>query len=237
MSQRKPWFLSLVRRYVHRRLRREFDGVWVAGLSEASALLRQGPVIFAPTHVSWWDAFLVVAVDQALDSTSHCLMDAENLRKLPFFGWIGALPIDRAGGARARAGLLAGAQRAQKPGEALWVFPQGRQRPSHLRPLDLQPGIRLVERLSPAPIVPVALTYLFRQTERPAALLRFGRPISGPLLPELEAALIDGLSEIDRFVDTGQGPFVPLIGGPATAAQAGIGARALVSLHRPEVQP
>jgi 1-acyl-sn-glycerol-3-phosphate acyltransferase len=237
MSQRKPWFLSLVRRYVHRRLRREFDGVWVAGLSEAAALLRQGPVIFAPTHVSWWDAFLVVAVDQALDSTSHCLMDAENLRKLPFFVWIGALPIDRAGGARARAGLLAGAQRAQKPGEALWVFPQGRQRPSHLRPLDLQPGIRLVERLSPAPIVPVALTYLFRQTERPAALLRFGRPISGPLLPELEAALIDGLSEIDRFVDTGQGPFVPLIGGPATAAQAGIGARALVSLHRPEVQP
>jgi 1-acyl-sn-glycerol-3-phosphate acyltransferase len=237
MSQRKPWFLSLVRRYVHRRLRREFDGVWVAGLSEAAALLRQGPVIFAPTHVSWWDAFLVVAVDQALDSTSHCLMDAENLRKLPFFGWIGALPIDRAGGARARAGLLAGAQRAQKPGEALWVFPQGRQRPSHLRPLDLQPGIRLVERLSPAPIVPVALTYLFRQTERPAALLRFGRPISGPLLPELEVALIDGLSEIDRFVDTGQGPFVPLIGGPATAAQAGIGARALVSLHRPEVQP
>jgi len=230
MSQRRFWVLSLARRYARRRARRELDGVWVAGLDEARALAAAGPVIFAATHVSWWDAFMVVLADTALGTTSHCLMDAENLARLPFFGWIGAIPIDRSGGSKARAGLRRAAELTAAPHAALWIFPQGRQRPAHLRPLGLQPGVELLARLCKAPVVPVSLSYQFREGERPAALLRFGAPLSGGGLAELEGALIAGLDEIDSFVD--QGPaaapaFSALVSGPAAPSQDGLGARIL----------
>lgn len=229
MSRRKAWVLALARRYARRRARRELDGVWVSGLEPARALAATGPVIFAATHVSWWDAFMVVLADEALHTTSHCLMDAENLHRLPFFGWIGAIPIDRSGGAKARAGLRQAAELTAAPRAALWIFPQGRQRPAHLRPLGLQPGVELLARLCKAPVVPVSLSYLFREGERPAALLRFGAPLSGGGLGQLEAELIAGLAEIDAFVEGGAAaaPFAALVAGPPAPSQDGLGSRIL----------
>ncbi len=230
MSQRSPRVLALARRYGRRRMRRELDGLWVSGLEHAQAAVRAGPAIFAATHVSWWDAFVIVAVDEALSTTTHCLMDADNLERLPFFGWIGAIPIGR-GGARARAGLRHAATLTKSPGEALWIFPQGRQRPAHLRPLQLEPGVRLVARLCRAPVVPVSLNYLFRESERPAALLRFGPAITADNFDStvLESALVDGLDLIDRFVDTGESTpaFSPLVPAPLAPTQDGLGARML----------
>ena len=83
---RRPWFLHLARRYVRRRMRGAFDGVYVAGLAAARERAARRPLIFAMNHVAWWDAFVVVTIDEALDTESYCLMDTENLVRLPFFG-------------------------------------------------------------------------------------------------------------------------------------------------------
>lgn len=227
---RSPTFLRLVRPYVRRRISRELDGLWVSGLEPLRARLAGGPLLLAPTHVSWWDAFLLVALDEALGAEGWCLMDADNLARLPFFGWIGALPLDRTGGGRARRGLEFAAAKLSGPGKALWVFPQGRQRPAHLRPLGLEPGVRLLQRLTQAPVVPISLNYLFREGERPAAFAAIGRPVEGDLLPGLEASLVQGLDAIDRFVDRGQGDFLPLVAPHGARSEAGRGARLLRQL-------
>ena len=93
--RRKPWFLALARRYVRRRFRREFDGFHVEGLERIRRLAAREPVIVASTHVAWWDALFAIQMDWLLGTETYCLMDADNLRRLPFFGWVGAVPLDR----------------------------------------------------------------------------------------------------------------------------------------------
>jgi 1-acyl-sn-glycerol-3-phosphate acyltransferase len=178
----------------------------VAGLEATRALVQAGPVLLAPTHVTWWDPLVLMVLDEALDADSRALMDAENLKALPFFGALGAMPIHRNGSSAAtRRDLAAAAAELDRPRRALWVFPQGRQRPTSVRPLGLQPGICLLARQAGVPVIPVALQYGWREGERPAALVHFGTPLDGTdknLLPSLEAALVAGLAVGESFLDT-----------------------------------
>jgi len=214
VSRRKPWFLSLARRYVRSRMRRSFDGVFVSGLAEARRAVESGPVIFAANHVSWWDAFAVVLVDQALDATSHCLMDASNLARLPFFGWIGAVPIHRDDPRAALTDVRGAARLLDAPGDALWVFPQGRQRPAHLRPLGFERGVTVLARLTARPVIPVSVTYGFRERPEMTLAIAFGEAISGAgagLSAALEERVEAGLDRNDAFLVSGSGAYAPLI--------------------------
>lgn len=200
---RRPAVLALARGYVRHRLSRGLDGVWASGLDEARTALTARPLIFASNHVAWWDALLLVAIDRALGGLGWAVMDARNLRKLPFLGWIGALPLDRSTPDRSRECLENSAALLDRPGRALWIFPQGRQRPAHLRPLDLRHGLAIMHAKNPVDVVAVSMDYVFLERDRPAAIIRFSPPISGEsargpaLLPTVEAALIDGLGAID----------------------------------------
>jgi 1-acyl-sn-glycerol-3-phosphate acyltransferase len=207
--RRKPWFLALARRYVRRRFRREFDGFHVEGLERIRALVAREPVIVASTHVAWWDALFAIQMDWLLGTETYCLMDADNLKRLPFFGWVGAVPLDRSSPKRALKDMKAAATLLDRPGRVLWIFPQGRQRPAHLRPLDLQPGVRWLARTSGARTVPLALNYLFREGPAPAVVSSFGEPIGAreDLVSRLDAELRGGLDRIDRFVDAAEGAF------------------------------
>lgn len=219
---RRQAFLRVARRYVRRRLTRELDGVWVSGLAEARAALAQRPLIFVANHVAWWDALLLLPLDAALGGTGWAVVDSRSLRSLPFFGWVGALPLDRSSPQRSRECLQACADLLDRPGRGVWVFPQGRQRPAHLRPLDLKSGLGVMHARSPVDLVAVSINYVFLERSRPAAVVRFSAPIAGArlagaspvgggpdggdgetgaaLLAAVETALLDGLDAIDVAV-------------------------------------
>jgi len=209
-DRRKPWFWALARRYVRRKLARQLDGLHVEGLEQARALVAREPLIIAATHVAWWDALVTIAMADLLGGESYCLMDADNLRRLPFFGWVGAVPLDRRSPKQALRDLKGAATLLDRPGRVMWIFPQGRQRPAHLRPLELQPGVRWLTKASGVRVLPMSLGYAFREAPEPAVVASFASPIQpapGDLLPELEERLVDGLCRIDRFVDRGEGAF------------------------------
>ena len=207
--RRKPWFLGLARRYVRRRLRSAFDGIHLEGLAAARATLEREPLIVASTHVAWWDALVAIEIDRLLGGETYALMDAENLRRMPFFGWVGAIPLDRRSPKQGLRDLSAAATLLDRPGRVLWIFPQGRQRPAHLRPLELSPGVAWLAERSGARILPLALNYLFREAPVPALCASFGEPIEGDeVLATLEARLSAGLARIDAFVDRQEGAFV-----------------------------
>ena len=231
---RAPWFLALARRYVRRKLARDLDGLRAAGIERAKEAAAAGPVILAANHVSWWDPFLVVALDEALGTEGYALMDAANLAGLPFFARLGAIPLDRGNPARLRAGLRAGAALLDRPGRAVWMFPQGRLRPAHLRPLGIQPGIGLLARLSPgAAVVPIAFQYAFGEHPAPAALAWLGEPIPHRIAatPEgtalLEIALEAGLREIDAALAGDAPPLPVLVPSRLRRPDEGVGSRAL----------
>lgn len=200
---RKPAFLAFARRYARNRVARGLDGLWVSGLDDARAALAEHPVLFAANHVAWWDTLLLVVLDAALGGTGWAVMDSRNLRALPFLGWIGALPLDRSSPERSRECLENSADLLDRPGRGMWIFPQGRQRPTHLRPLDLKPGIATMHARRSVDVVAVSIDYVFLERAKPAAVVRFsapmtGRSIAGPaLLPAVETALLDGLETID----------------------------------------
>jgi 1-acyl-sn-glycerol-3-phosphate acyltransferase len=224
---RSPRFLALARRYARRRLARGLDGVAVAGLDAAREGARRAPLLLVANHVGWWDSFLVVALDEALATEGYALMDAANLRRLPLFARLGALPLDRSGTSRWRAGMDAAAARLDRPGRALWIFPQGEHRPSHLRPLGFRPGLRhLLRRLPHARVVPVALQYAWGELPRPRAHVDVGPAASaaGLTAAGVEAALEAALARIDGVL-SGASPPPPLLvaprGGRAGGAAGG----------------
>ena len=204
---KRPWALALARMYSRRRLARAMDGVWVHGLPLARAHAERGPVVFCATHAAWWDALVLVALDEALGTDSYALMDARQLAQYPFFAAFGAIGLDRRSPASMRRGLATALARLGGPA-AVWVFPQGRHRGTHLRPLGLHRGFELLSRAPGVCLIPVALTYAFRDAPQPSVLVSFGAPTSPA---ELESALIAGLDRIDRFVEGETGGFDPLI--------------------------
>ena len=63
-------------------------------LCGVGAALRVRPLRLAATRGAVCDPVRVLLLDEALGGLGWALMDAENLRKLPFLGWVGALPLD-----------------------------------------------------------------------------------------------------------------------------------------------
>ncbi len=246
---RRPRFLAVARRYARRRVSRGLDGLWVSGLDEARAALADRPLIFAANHVAWWDVMVLVMLDSALGGQGWALMDSRNLRGLPFLGWLGALPLDRSSPERSNECLCNSVELLDRPGRAVWIFPQGRQRPAHLRPLDLKRGLQIMHDHRPLDIVPVSLNYVFLERDRPAAVVRFGPPVrldaGTAVLPEVDRALLDGLARIDtaaiaatdgRRARTDPGDplpgFAALVRPKGLTAQDGFGSRALRAFGR-----
>jgi 1-acyl-sn-glycerol-3-phosphate acyltransferase len=228
---RSPRFMSAARWWSRREIRRTLDGLRVAGLAEARRVAAERPVIFAATHVAFWDVFLLVTLDEALGTESYAVMDEENLCRIPFFVRIGAIPMRRT---QPRAGLRAAASMLDRPGRVVWIFPQGGHRPPHLRPLAFQPGVRLLARLAPeAAVVPVALQYAYGQSQGPVAYASFGDPIPAPVVAShggvevLERATEAQLARIDRLLAGADECFEALVPSRSWDAEMGVGTRLL----------
>jgi hypothetical protein len=198
--------MPFARRYVRRRLSAQFDGMLIEGIARTRGAVQLEPLIIAPNHVAWWDPLVALHLDALLGTESYCLMDEDNLQRYPFFGWVGALPLARGANRRTLAQMQAAAQLLRGPGSALWIFPQGRQRPAHLRPLAPASGVAWLSRASGARVIPLALDYQYREAPQPTILVSFGAPIAAgarSLTTQLEQAWIAGLARIDVCIEAG----------------------------------
>jgi 1-acyl-sn-glycerol-3-phosphate acyltransferase len=175
-ARKNPLFGAWFSRHAEGRIKATFGRVWVHGLDAAREASRQGPLLLVSNHCSWWDPLVAIHVtERLLAGEGYAMMDAKNLERLPFFSLIGAFgvdlskPSDGASAIRYAAGLL------DKPGRLLWVFPQGRERPSSVRPLDFRPGSGEIARVAKVPgTIPVGIRYEFGGEERPELWLSFG---------------------------------------------------------------
>ncbi|HEY5957750.1 MAG TPA: glycosyltransferase [Polyangiaceae bacterium] len=218
-SRRSALFVRLVRPYVRRRLRRQFEAIHIHGLEAVKERAKTGPLLLAANHVAWWDPLLLVAIDEALGTAGHFLMDAKNLEQLAFFAWAGAVPIHLGAARRAHQDLLEAVPLAAAPGQLLVIFPQGRQMPAHL-PLQLQRGVAWLAAKTRATVIPVAIRYDFGEGPRPFVSISLGNPVvytaTATFHSELAAALTGELRRIDAMLtNTSDAPslhgFSPLL--------------------------
>lgn len=169
------WFAS----HARGRIRRSFASVRVFGLARARALAAERPLLVVSNHTSWWDPLVVLHASQHLLGTDgYALMDAKNLRRLPFFAMVGAFGVDLDEPSDGAAAIRYAARLLDAPGKLVWVFPQGRERPITERPLGFRLGSAAIARVARrAATVPAALRYEVAGTERPEMYVSFGDAI------------------------------------------------------------
>jgi 1-acyl-sn-glycerol-3-phosphate acyltransferase len=196
---RRAWatFETLFRPWMRHRL----DGVHIRGL-EHLAQMPDLPVLLMANHVSWWDGFLLREVHRRArpDAPLHVVMLEEELRRVPIFRWMGAVPL---GASRLAPRALLRDLRARlehRPDAMIGYFPQGRIWPSHRPELGFRRGAAwLVARLAPVIVLPVGLHLEHLNRPGPAAFVSVGPPqvARHPLgTAELEAAVGTEVSAI-----------------------------------------
>lgn len=169
------WFNAWFARHARARIRRTFGRVMVSGLDETRGSVASAPLLLVANHTTWWDALVALYVSELLiECDGYAMMDAANLRRLPFFRRVGAFGVDMdepTDGARA---IRRAAKLLDRPGRCVWVFPQGRER-SPFDALDLRPGAAQIARVArKALVVPVGLRYVFGGAERPEMWIALG---------------------------------------------------------------
>jgi 1-acyl-sn-glycerol-3-phosphate acyltransferase len=215
----EAWFL----RHVGGRLRASFSSLRVAGAEHVLEAAAQAPLLWIGNHTSWWDPLVAYHLSGSLFRLDgHAMMDAKNLRRLPFFARIGAFGVDLDDPADGARSLRYAARLLDAPRRMVLVFPQGTERPVTERPLRFKPGSGELSRLaSRCRVIPFALRYDLAGEEQPRALVRFGPALPPPrnreeraperLRAAHEAAVTTLLDTIDRDVCAGDlDAYVPL---------------------------
>ena len=216
-ARKSAWFARWFSGHAERRLRRTFGEVRIRGLEALRGALAQGPVLVVSNHTAWWDPLVaLVLCERTLGADAYAMMDAVQLRALPFFAKVGAFGValdDPADGARS---IRYAARRLDRPGRLVWVFAQGREVPVTARPLDFRPGAAAVEHVArSARVVPVALRYEHGEAPRPAVWIAVGDAIArgdapgarstASLRAAQEAAVSRELERIDARLIAGTG--------------------------------
>lgn len=199
-------------------MRETFGALRVAGLDHVRDALGQGPVLVVSNHTAWWDPLTVLVLTvRHLDADAYALMDATNLRALPFFGLVGAFGVER-GDARDGARAVRYASRLlDGPRRLVWIFPQGREVPTDA-PLAFHGGAgATARRARAARVVPAGLRYEFRGGPRPEAFVAFGRPMSADVDDRVAqaAAVAHQLAQVAEALASGElEAFSPLFEAP-----------------------
>lgn len=178
-ARKNAAFNLVLRRVLARALRRRFHAVWLAGREHLEALDPMRPVVGCVNHSNWWDGFvLYVLSDRVLPRRDIFLaMEEKNLRRYPFFRWMGCFGVDLDGGPRA---ALPGARYAVRllagdPRRLAWIFVQGKLLPPRV-PVTAKPGALLLARRSGAQLLPLTIRYEWLVESRPSVFVRVGRP-------------------------------------------------------------
>ncbi|MEM6732916.1 MAG: lysophospholipid acyltransferase family protein [Myxococcota bacterium] len=205
-AKKNGWFLRWFSGVARSRIRRTFQFVHIRGVERLRALVAQ-PVLLVSNHTAFWDPLVAIWLTNFVAKTdSYALMDAKNLRRLPFFRITGAFGVDLDAPRDGGIGIRYAARLLRQPKTLVWIFAQGDERVVTERPLNFRAGAAAVARLAPdARVLPLALRYEFGNTERPELHINVGEPLAREADVETaratqEAAVTALLDELDRLL-------------------------------------
>lgn len=140
----------------------------------------RGPVVLASNHVSWWDGFLLRAVQREIRPRSplYTIALERELSRHPILRLIGGVGITPSSPASILRAIRSVASKfLDSPDLVLGYFPQGCITPSFRRPLAFTRGIDLfLSRLTGATVLPVAIHIEPLTTVAPTAFVSIGAP-------------------------------------------------------------
>ena len=202
-------FASINRRMI----RRQFHCVHLRGTQHLECLDRSLPIIGFGNHSNWWDGLVDFYLGHDLLRVDSFMMVGERqLKRYPFFRWIGAFSVNRASGRDLVASVDYAVRLFDRRNRLLWIYPQGELLPNDFRPLKFLPGIlRIAEKLEGVQLLPVVHRYEFLGEQRPEVFVNIGQPMTLKtrtkrelFLEELQARLTGLLDETCRSISGGK---------------------------------
>lgn len=180
-AAKSRWFSRWFGSQAHARMRATFGALHLAGREHLEQALRRGPVLVVSNHSAWWDPLvLLVLTTRIVPCDGHAMMDAANLRRLPFFAKVGAFGVDRGSRRDGAEATRYAVSLLDRPGRLVWIFAQGEERPLH-EPLRFLGGAaRVAVRAPETTVLPVGLAYGFGAVEAPEVFVGIGSPLSTP---------------------------------------------------------
>lgn len=243
-ARKSKGFVAWFSRHAEKRIQSTFQQVRVDGLDHLTAALER-PVILISNHTSWWDPLVCLLVaHRMVDSDPFAMMDADNLRRLPFFARVGAFGVERAekGRGLARDSIDYAVDLLDRPGRLLWIFPQGDERPINQRPLGFRRGAPVVwAQRRDAVVIPLGIRYVFAHTEKPFLYLSFGPPVepAGEIEADrlaMEAAVTARLDRIEATLGQREHGFTVALRTPKSRLGA-LAERMLAWMNRKRALP
>lgn len=129
------------------------------------------------------------------------MMDRSQWERYPFFRHLGAFPVDLDEPRRATKSLRYAADWIATPGHSLYLYPEGKFYPAHLRERTFQPGLKwLARQHETVDLVPVGIASQHYRASRPDLFLNVG-PLVEPG-SDLVFSLKRSLDELDRRSNT-----------------------------------
>ncbi len=160
----------LVERYVARKTRHAFRGLWLRGeLPPPDAAL----VLYA-NHTNFWDGFVGAALCHAAGWDGYCMMEERQLARYRFLRRLGAFSVRRGDPHSALETLRYARGLLARPGTAVIVFPEGVLRPFAGGIHPLERGIEVLARSARVRCLPVGIRYRFFEHELPDVVLAVG---------------------------------------------------------------
>jgi 1-acyl-sn-glycerol-3-phosphate acyltransferase len=199
------------------RVRSRFSALRVSGLDRVRRALDEGPVLVVSNHTSYWDALLVLTLGvRVLRAETFAMMDAANLRRLPFFALVGAFGVDRTSVIDGARSVRYAAKLLEGRGRLVWIFAQGREAPVTTRPLGFHGGSAAIARIAPrARVVPIALRYEHGELPDAAVWVSAGDAVDADheravlaQLDAIERALAGADAEFETIFSRGQGAWM-----------------------------
>jgi 1-acyl-sn-glycerol-3-phosphate acyltransferase len=170
-SRAFSWWFSRVARG---RIYSTFGRVWIEGIENLEAESGESLMVIA-NHVCWWDPLVAIWLTNLVaPSESYAMMNAMNLRRLPFFARVGAFGVDLSSENDKASALKYAVKLLKQQDKVLWIFPQGDERPS-FQPLEFRSGSAEIARIAKVRTVPIAIDYVFGEREWPDLYISCGK--------------------------------------------------------------
>ncbi|MEW5739415.1 MAG: lysophospholipid acyltransferase family protein [Myxococcota bacterium] len=211
----------LIERYVARKVRTAFRGVWARGVLPDA----EGGLLVYANHSSFWDGFVIHQLAKRAGWDGYAMMEEENLARYPFHARIGAFSVRRGDRRAALVSVRYAADVLRRRKAAVFIFPEGELRPGQGPLGPLQRGVEVIARHARVRCLPVAIRYAFLEHEYPDVLLEVGAPHPPDELPRF----VDELSRVYQRVCAARdtGGFTRLIEGRRSVQERWDSARGL----------
>lgn len=211
-----PLFLRVFRLYARWLFHRRFSRVWIGGGYRPAPGAR---TVYYLNHHSWWDGLIPLILNEYLfEQRGRALMEDVQMRRYPFFRWLGTFPVNRSEKRSAIRTLRFALDFMRSERAGLYLYPEGAITPPGT-PMDFEGGLAwLYGRLGgEVDFVPVGIRIHTVRHDKPELHILPGPGVSPPrdrprgeITARFEQALEEILAELRRTAGFDDEPYSPL---------------------------